>query len=294
METSEGPNLEMQVAMLKQQLAQAQKMTALGELVSTTTHEFNNVLMTIMNYAQMGLRHKDEATRDKALDKILTASKRAAKITNAVLGMARNRSESFEPTNLAAIIDESLVLLEREMSKYKIHVETQLNTVPDVLAVANQIQQVLLNLLINARQAMPNGGTLLIKLEHDAANQMVDLVVRDNGVGIPLEKLPRIFDPYYTTKKGPDESGKGGTGLGLSSCRTIIEAHQGRIRVESSVGKGTAFTIKLPIAERPPVVTPAPATTERILENASAGSRSVAAPLALPTSAAPARYHAPT
>src|SRR5262245_14718041 len=166
-EGSDQQSLEEQIASLKEQLAQAQKMTALGELVSTTTHEFNNVLMTIMNYAQMGLRHKDEATRDKALDKILSASKRAAKITNAVLGMARNRSDSFDPTDLAVIIDESLVLLEREMSKYKIHVETQLATVPPVLAIANQIQQVLLNLLINARQAMPNGGTVLIKLEHD-------------------------------------------------------------------------------------------------------------------------------
>src|ERR1700754_2652987 len=100
---SDSPSLEEQVALLKQQLAQAQKMTALGQLVSTTTHEFNNVLMTIMNYAQMGIRHKDAATRDKALDKILSASKRAAKITNSVLGMARNRSESYEPTNLGPL-----------------------------------------------------------------------------------------------------------------------------------------------------------------------------------------------
>lgn len=251
MDGDQAPSLEQQVTILKQQLAQAQKMTALGELVSTTTHEFNNVLMTIMNYAQMGLRHKDEATRDKALDKILTASKRAAKITNSVLGMARNRSDSFEPTNLAAIVEETLVLLEREMAKYKIKVETQLGAAPPALAIANQIQQVLLNLLVNARQAMPNGGAILIKLEHDTAHEMVDLVVRDNGNGIPIEKLHRIFDPFFTTKKGPDESGKGGTGLGLASCRTILEAHRGRIRVESTVGKGTAFTIKLPVARNP-------------------------------------------
>jgi len=237
-----------QIALLERQLADAQKLTALGELVGTTTHEFNNVLMTILNYARLGLRHKDEATRDKALQKILDASQRAAKITGSVLAMARNRSGELEPTNLARLIDECLVLLERELSKYRISVELQLAPVPEVMACGNQIQQVLLNLLINARQAMPSGGRVLIKLDHDQAAGTVDLTIRDTGSGIPADKLPKIFDRFFTTKKGPDETGKGGTGLGLSTCKSIIDAHRGRIRVESTVGKGTAFTIKLPIA----------------------------------------------
>ena len=241
-----------QIAALEQQLAEAQKMTALGELVSTTTHEFNNVLMTILNYARLGLRHKDEPTRDKALQKILDAGQRAAKITGSVLAMARNRSGEMEPTDLPKIIDECLVLLERELSKYRISVELQFAKVPEVLASGNQIQQVLLNLLINARQAMPKGGRVLIKLDHDKTGGMVDLTVRDTGSGIPADKLPRIFDRFYTTKKGPDESGKGGTGLGLSTCKSIIDAHRGRIRVESTLGKGTAFIIKLPVAKPPP------------------------------------------
>jgi signal transduction histidine kinase len=245
--------LQKQVEMLQQQLVQAQKLTALGELVSTTTHEFNNVLMTIMNYAKMGLRHDDKATRDKALDKILKASERAAQITNAVLGMARNRSDKMEATNLGKIFEESLILLEREMMKYRIHLDKQFDDVPDAMANGNQIQQVLLNLLINARQAMPDGGQILLKLSHDADNKMVVMVVRDSGAGIPKDKLPRIFDRFYSTKDGPDESGKGGTGLGLSACRNIIEAHQGRIRVESSVGKGTQFTIMLPVADKTPL-----------------------------------------
>jgi len=242
---------QQQIELLQRQLIEAQRLTALGELVGTTTHEFNNVLMTIINYAKMGLRHKDEATRDKALAKILAAGERAAKITNSVLGMARNRSDSFEPTNLAKILGETLVLLEREMHKYRINVETQLDDVPEVQANGNQIQQVLLNLLINARQAMPRGGRLLVKLSHDAANNMVDLLIRDTGSGIPADKLRHIFEPFFSTKSGPDETGKGGTGVGLSTCRNIIEAHRGRIRVESTVGKGTAFTIKLPIAGQP-------------------------------------------
>jgi signal transduction histidine kinase len=253
---NELQSLQQQLESLQQQVIQAQRLTALGELVSTTTHEFNNVLMTILNYAKMGLRHKDVATRDKAFQKILTAAERAAKITNSVLGVARNRSHSFEPTDLAALIRESLVLLERELRKYRISVETDLATVPPANAVGNQIQQVLLNLLINARQAMPDGGRVLVKLDQDPASDTVDLTVRDTGSGISPEKLPRIFDPFFSTKQGPDASGKGGTGLGLAACRNIIESHRGRIRVESSLGVGTAFIIKLPVY-RPPSVVPA-------------------------------------
>ena len=238
--------LEQQVAALKEQLAQAQKLTALGELVGTTTHEFNNVLMTIINYAKMGLRHKDAATRDKAFDKILAAGNRAAAITNGILAFARNRSQSMEPTDLRRVVNDSLLLLDRELAKYHVRIEKHFDVVPEVLANGNQIQQVLLNLLINARQAMANGGMLTVKLINDETAGMVDLVVRDSGCCMPPETLRRIFDPFFTTKSGPDASGKGGTGLGLSMCRDIIEAHHGRIRVESAVGKGTMFTIKLP------------------------------------------------
>ncbi len=244
----QSPSAEEQVAILKQQLFEAQKLTALGELVSTTTHEFNNVLTTIINYAKMGQRHRDAETRDKAFDKILAAGQRAAKITNGILGFARNRPQGVEPTDVAKLVDDSLLLLEREMSKYRVAVERQIQPVPPAMVNANQIQQVLMNLLVNARQAMSSGGTIWLRLSHDAANNTVDLMIRDNGAGIPAEKLPRIFDRYFTTKSGPDASGKGGTGLGLSFCRDVIEAHHGRIRVESTVGKGTAFTLKLPVA----------------------------------------------
>ena len=259
--TSDGPTLKEQNEILKQQLMQAQKLTALGELVSTTTHEFNNVLTTIINYAMLGLRHKDAPMRDKAFDKILSAANRAAKITNSVLGMARNRSSGQEATDLVALVEETLVLLEREMNKFRVKVDRQFRAIPEAYVNGNQIQQVLLNLLINARQAMPNGGRLIIKILHDTQSDTIDLVVRDFGCGIPAEKLRHIFDSFFTTKKGPDSSGKGGTGLGLSMCKEIIEAHHGRIRVDSTVGKGTAFTLKLPTVSkaaprRPPLGAP--------------------------------------
>ena len=148
------------------------------------------------------------------------------------------------------MIDDSLLLLEREMAKYRVQVDRQIAAVPPAWANGNQIQQVLLNLLINARQAMPSGGQILVRLGFDAATQMLELVVRDSGSGMSPDTLRRIFDPYFTTKSGPDATGKGGTGLGLSMCRDIIEAHQGRIRVESTPGRGTAFTLRLPVARQ--------------------------------------------
>jgi signal transduction histidine kinase len=259
-DSPDQPSLEAQVQILTRQLQHAQKLTSLGELVSTTTHEFNNVLMTIINYAKMGLRCRDDATRDKALDKILTAGQKAAKITNSILGMARNRSDEFESTDLSLLIRDALVLLEREMNKYRIAIDQDFADVPPALVNANQIQQILLNLLINARQAMPRGGRITIKLAHEPKDNMVVLMIRDGGSGIPADRLPRIFDPFYSTKEGPDESGKGGTGLGLSSCRNIVEAHRGRIRVQSTVGKGTAFTIMLPAA-----TTASPVPTHSVL-----------------------------
>lgn len=262
-ESGSSPSLEEQVALLKQQLAQAQKLTALGELVGTTAHEFNNVLTTVINYAKMGLRHRDAETRDKAFDKILAAGNRAARITTGVLGMARNRSGSAEPTDLARLADDTLLLVERELAKHRVAVEKTYQPCPQAMVNGNQIQQVLLNLLINARQAMPQGGRVYVRLSADADQHYVDLSVRDTGTGIPPEVLPRIFDSFFSTKSGPDATGKGGAGLGLSFCRDIIEAHHGRIRVDSAVGRGTCFTLRLP------AVAPSPAAERSPLPHAA-------------------------
>ncbi|MDO4583657.1 MAG: HAMP domain-containing sensor histidine kinase [Planctomycetia bacterium] len=242
--------LEKENQLIQSHLRSAATMISLGELLSTTTHEFNNMLMTVMNYARMGLRHSDNETREKALTIILNASNRAAQISESVLGMARNRSVGKEATDLVQLTEAALLLLEREMNKYRIQVDTDFSpNVPEVFINGNQIQEVLLNLLTNARQAMEKTkGRLLIKIHYDAASQMVDLVVRDYGAGIATDVLPHIFDPFFSTKSGPDDSGKGGTGLGLSRCREIMEDHHGRILVQSTPGKGTAFTLKLPLA----------------------------------------------
>jgi signal transduction histidine kinase len=254
-QSSDIQDLQNRIALLENQLVQSQRLTTLGELTSTTTHEFNNILMLIINHAKLGLRHKDEASRTKALNQILTTANKAAKITNTILAAARNRKKEFEPIPFAALVEDSLLLLERELNKYRITVEKSFaDTLPDIMADGNQILQVVLNLLINARQAMPDGGRLILKMSYDEENEMIDFIVRDFGCGIPRAKLPRIFEPFYTTKNGPDDSGKGGSGLGLSNCKSIIEQHKGSIRVESTEGKGTAFTIKLPTIIRAKLV----------------------------------------
>lgn len=237
-----------EITLLRAQLEQSRRMATIGELTSTTTHEFNNLLMTILNYAKLGLRHKDEPSRDKAFQRILDAANRAAKVSSSVLAMARNRSDQKEPTCLKSLIEDTLLLLEREYRKYRIHLDVELEAVPPIDAAGNELQRVLVNLLVNARQATPEGGQVRIRLHADLATHEVVMTVRDNGSGIAPDVLPRIFDPFFSTKSGPDATGKGGTGVGLSSCKEIIDAHSGRIRVESSLGKGTAFIIRLPIA----------------------------------------------
>ncbi|MHB1424195.1 MAG: sensor histidine kinase [Gemmataceae bacterium] len=231
---------------LRQQLLHAQKLSSVGALASSVAHEFNNILTTIINYARLALRSQDEASRTQALEKILKGSQRAATIINSMLGFARNTSSQRQMTDLVALVEETLVLTEKDLSKHRIQVEKKYHGQPHAAVVPAQIEQVLLNLLINARQAMPRGGQLRIEVRDNTRTQMVELSIADSGVGIPPERLRLIFEPFYTTKE-PDANGHGGTGLGLSVCRQIIEQHQGRIRVESLVGKGSKFILKLPV-----------------------------------------------
>lgn len=247
---AEIAELKERIRRLEDMLTESQSLIAVGELAGTTAHEFNNILTLTINYAKMGLRRTDNETREKAFNKILDASNKAAKIIGVVLGLGRNRKPGKERTDLCKLLEDVLLLLERELAKYRITVERKLEDTQLVLANGNQIQQVLVNLLINARQASPKGGRLVVRLRPcKDSPHYAEVVIRDYGVGIPKEKLPKIFDSFYSTKQGPDETGKGGSGLGLALCKRIIEEHSGKIKVESAVGKGTAFTIRLPIAQ---------------------------------------------
>ncbi|MCI0458716.1 MAG: ATP-binding protein [Gemmataceae bacterium] len=235
---------------LREQLLRAQRLSSVGTLATSVAHEFNNILTTIINYAKLGLRPTcDEAARLQALEKILKGSQRAATIITSMLGFARNHSSHREVTDLVEMVEEVLVLTEKDLGKHHIQVERKYHDRPRVPVVRGQIEQILLNLIINARQAMPRGGRLVLEVRANQTTQMAEVRVCDSGVGIQADQLRLIFEPFYTTKE-PDEHGHGGSGLGLSVCRQIIEQHQGRIRVESLPGKGSKFTVKLPLKAR--------------------------------------------
>ena len=233
--------------LLRRQLLQAQRLSSVGTLASSVAHEFNNILTTIINYAKLGLRAPEgSSARTEALEKILKGSQRAATIVSSMLGFARNNGTQRELTDLTQLAEEVLILTEKDLSKHHVQVEKLFPDHVHAPIVPGQIEQILLNLIINARQAMPRGGRLRIEVLENTATQLVEIHISDTGVGIAPEQLRLIFEPFYTTKE-PDEHGHGGTGLGLSVCRQIIEQHQGRIRVESMPGKGSTFTVKLPL-----------------------------------------------
>ncbi len=254
--------LEAQLSQLQQQLVQAQRLSSVGALASSITHEFNNILTTVINYSKMGLRHKDVATREKAFNKILTAGQRASKITTGMLSYSRGKGERREPHDLVNLVEDVLVLVEKDLQMHRVKLQTDFLDHPFAEVNASQIQQVLMNLIINARQAMDGGGRLFITVRSNEESGMGEIAIRDTGQGIPADKLPKIFAPFFSTKTA-DEQGQGGTGLGLALCRDIIEAHKGRIRVESAVGHGTTFTLKFPRVEKPSATNPANSSMQK-------------------------------
>lgn len=234
-----------EVETLRQQLLQAQRLSSVGELASSVAHEFNNILTTIINYSKMGMRSTNPQAQAQAFEKILRGGQRAAAIVNSMLGFARNGTTTREPTDIVHLVEEALLLTEKDLSKHRVQIDKRFHGRPTAFVVPGQIEQILVNLVINARQSMPTGGRLRVEVKDSADGEMVEVRIADTGVGISPENLRQIFEPFFTTKL-PDEFGRGGTGLGLSVCRQIIEQHHGRIRVESVVGKGSTFTVKLP------------------------------------------------
>jgi signal transduction histidine kinase len=247
---AENAQLKAQLADMQQRLVQAQKLGAVGALASSITHEFNNILTTVINYARMGVRHKQASIRDKAFDRILSSGQRAAKITTGLLSYVRNRSDRKDVLSLKQLVQDILLLIEKDLQVHRVRLETRFVGEPFASISAGQLQQVLLNLMINARQAMEPGGTLFVSVGPGSEPEIAEISIRDSGCGIPADKLQKIFDPYYTTKTA-DAQGQGGTGIGLALCKDVIDSHGGRIRVESVVGRGTMFTLKLPMLAAP-------------------------------------------
>ena len=229
---------------LEEQLQISEKMASIGLLAAGVAHEVNTPLTGISSFTQMlleGARPEDPSTA--VLEKIERQTFRAAKIVNGLLNLARPAQVDSGPCDVNTVINDVLALLEHQLRNGSIQVRKELSAAaPVVQGVEHKLQQVFLNLFLNARDAMPKGGWLTIVTRQDRGAAVVE--VADTGSGIPPEQLSRIYDPFFTTKA----IGKG-TGLGLSITYGIVQEHNGTISCESQVGQGTRFSIRLPLAD---------------------------------------------
>jgi two-component system cell cycle sensor histidine kinase/response regulator CckA len=247
-DVSERKKLDDETRDIYHQLLQAEKMAALGQTISGVAHELNNPLATILSWAERLSRRPglEDAIR-RGLETILGESERAARIVRNLLTFARKRQTTRAMVDVNQVARETLALRAYEQRVSNITVLDALAAgLPQVFADGYQLQQVVLNLVINAEQAMlsANGrGTLVVRTWHDAEQESVVLEINDDGPGIPADLQPKIFDPFFTTK----EVGQG-TGLGLTVAYAIVQEHGGRIRLESRPGAGASFYVEMPVS----------------------------------------------
>jgi two-component system, NtrC family, sensor kinase len=228
---------------LEEQLQISEKMASIGLLAAGVAHEVNTPLTGISSFVQMlmdGAEPDDPKT--KVLEKIEKQTFRAARIVNGLLNLSRPAQVDSGPVDINAVINDVLSLLDHQMRTGRIQVRKELDEVgPVVQGTEYKLQQVFLNLFLNARDAMAKGGWLTIVTRADSSHASIEIA--DTGLGIPAEQLSRIYDPFFTTK----EIGKG-TGLGLSITYGIVQEHEGTIACESAPGQGTRFSLTLPLA----------------------------------------------
>ena len=227
---------------LEKQLLQAEKLSSIGLLAAGIAHEINTPIAGISSYTQMLLKDLPESDRHKKiLEKIESQTFRAAEIVNGLLNFSRMSGSEFGDLDINQLIHDSLILLNHQMQGSRINVESKFDpSLPTVYGNSGKLQQVFINLFLNARDAMPSGGNLVIETAMNESMVVID--ISDTGIGISEENKKKIFDPFFTTKT----IGKG-TGLGLSVSYGIIQEHGGRILVDSSAERGTHFKLKLPI-----------------------------------------------
>ena len=263
-DVGERRQLDDQSRDLQAELLQAEKMAALGHTISGVAHELNNPLATILSWAdRLSERPGDERIR-RGLAIILGEAERAARIVRNLLTFARKRQSTRALVDLNQVVRETLALRAYGLRVSNITlIEALAAGLPPVFADGHQIKQVLLNLVINAEQAMLSAhgrGTLVVRTWHDHERGCLLLEVNDDGPGVPAGAQPRIFDPFFTTK----EVGKG-TGLGLSVAYALVKEHGGRIRLRSEEGRGASFFVELPVTARgeatPARPEPAPAVS---------------------------------
>jgi len=239
-----------------QHMLQVEKMAAIGKMAAVVAHEINNPLSGILTYSRVVKRwiqnNFSSAPRETemvgSLDLIASESKRCGELVKSLLSFSRVTPTNLEWCDFNQVIDRCMRLVQHKMDMATIQLNLSLGEeLPQVRCDPNQIEQVVLAMVINAIDAMPQGGNLSITTRSDSAS-IVEFIIRDNGAGISQEHLGHIFEPFYTTKES------GGSGLGLAISQNIVERHGGSIAVESRVGQGTTFKILLPVDGQRPVL----------------------------------------
>jgi two-component system NtrC family sensor kinase len=239
-----------QVVYRQEMLMRTHKLKAVGTLTAGVAHELNNPINNIILTASVLQEDFKELSNEKCLELVndlVGESERAQKIVRNLLDFARESEVELESHKVQSIVEETLRLASNQIKLAKVKVQGEVEEhLPAVYGDRQQLEQVFLNLVLNALDAMPDGGALRIKLSHTEDREFVAVKFEDTGIGIPKQHLRDIFDPIFTSKKAAK-----GTGLGLSVSLGIVQRHGGDIRVESEVGKGTVFTVLLPVAKVP-------------------------------------------
>ncbi len=235
---------------LEAQLSQAEKLSSIGLLAAGVAHEVNTPLAVISSYTQMLAKQvRGDERVSPMLEKITQQTFRASEIVNGLLNFSRTGSTEFRETDLNTIIRDTLTLIEHQFKTSQVRLDTSLMPdLPPILGNSGKLQQVFLNLFLNAKDAMKDGGTLRIATE---INGHVSVAISDTGAGIAPEHLQRIYDPFFTTKSAPKQGERRGTGLGLAVTYGIIQEHAGKIHVESHLGAGTTFYLEFPMLRKP-------------------------------------------
>ena len=228
---------------IQNQLLQAEKMASIGLLASSLAHELDTPLATISGYCEL---LAEDIPDERLLGRIKIISEQIIKCQKTIrnlLDFSRKSTCEKKLCNIHQLINNTLLLVEHRLKIHKINLRKAFdNNVPPLLVDGNQIQQVILNLVNNAVDALPQGGDIFIETRLNTEAKSIEVVFEDNGIGISSEDQNRVFAPFFTTK----EPGKG-TGLGLSICNNVISAHNGKIALESRIGNGTRFVVSLPI-----------------------------------------------
>jgi PAS domain S-box-containing protein len=238
----ERSKMERELREIQQALLQSEKLAAMGRLTSQIAHELNNPIYGIMNTLELlKTEIPPESKRRRILDLSLSEIQRLSEMLRNMLSFSKPEEEKRRPIKIDELIEGILLVMEKQMKESNIQVETSFNPdIPEIMASTNQMRQVMLNILKNAKEAMPKGGTLTVRTSRE--DNRVLIHIQDTGMGVPEEIRDKIFEAFFTTKQKVK-----GVGLGLSVCYGIIKDHGGDIKVESEEGKGTTFIISLPV-----------------------------------------------